>query len=272
MAQMIESLVESKYLDSSICEDMVFENGDFIAVLDGATDKTDARYAGVAGGRFAVEILGQALDEVAADTAADDCVKALTASLRRGIAEHGPSAAPDDNPSASIVIYSVARAEIWRVGDCSWRKDDFVDIGKKPIDKIVASARAALLQALLAAGSSVDQLRASDPGRAMVLPLLEEQHRFRNIDDRSCDLGFGALDGKTVPARFIEIIPVAIGTEVVFATDGYPELLPTLAGAEESLGREISADPLRIGRHKATKGVAPDQASFDDRAFARFRT
>jgi len=87
----------------------------------------------------------------------------------------------------------------------------------------------------------------------------------------TCDLGFGAIDGQDVPQRFIEIIPVKPGEEVVLATDGYPQLLPTLRETEEALAQDLLRDPLRIGQHKATKAVAPGQTSFDDRAFLRFK-
>lgn len=270
--QLIECFVESKLRDPAICEDMIFEGDHFLAVFDGATDKTDSLYDGLPGGRFAVEALAEALATIAADATALDCVEAISDALRRAVSEHSPVPAPADRPSASAAIYSRTRREIWRIGDCSWGVNEQVQRGSKTIDEIVARARAALLHALLLGGAEVDELLASDPGRMMVLPLLEEQHRFRNFRDSSVDLGFGALDGNPVPERFVEVTRVEADSEVILATDGYPELKGTLADTEEALARDIGADPLRIGRHKATKGVVPGQASFDDRAYLRFRT
>jgi hypothetical protein len=270
--RLIESFLESKLRDSSICEDALFEGDNFLAVIDGATDKTDALYNEVPGGRFAAQTLVETLGHVAPDLTAKECIATLTSALHEAIEVHSPVAAPEDLPSASVVIYSVARSEIWRVGDCSWACDGTARIGKKPIDKIVAAARAAMLEALLQAGAGMGDLLETDPGRAMVLPLLSEQYRFRNLEDPSCELSFGALDGKPVPDRFIEVAPVPPGTEVILASDGYPQLEPTLAETEAVLARDLEEDPLRIGRYKSTKGVAPGQISFDDRAFVRFRT
>ena len=194
--KLLESFIESKYRGSSLCEDFIFANDNFLAVFDGATDKTDARYDGMPGGKFAVETLARKLEDVASDISASECIRALSEELRRMIVEEGPEAAPSDSPSASVVIYSEARSEIWRVGDCSWAASGIAHIGRKPIDLIVGLARAALLQALLEAGHSVEELRASDRGREMVLPLLKEQYRFRNLKEPTCDLGFGAIDGQ----------------------------------------------------------------------------
>lgn len=268
--KLIETFVESKSGDPSSCEDLIVENDRFVAVFDGATDKTDARYAGMTGGRFAVEALSRTLDLVAGDISAADCIEAMTDDLRREIAEHGPTPAPEDNPSASAVIYSLARSEVWRVGDCSWAGAGEAHRGGKQIDQVVAGARAAMLHALIDAGETVEELLATDPGRAMVLPLLEQQHRFRNAESAPSGLGFGALDGTPVPSAFLEITPVSAGDEIVFTTDGYPQILPTLAQAEEYLAQDLATDPLRIGRHKSTKGVRPGKKSFDDRAYARF--
>lgn len=267
--RVIESFVESKTGDMSACEDWIFESDAFVAVFDGATDKTDARWDGVPGGRFAVETLADALGALEEDVSGLECVAVLTERLSAAIADWASEATPEDSPSASAVIYSAARKEVWRVGDCSWGQGKRVHIGEKAIDEIVSSARAALLSALLTKGVTLDTLRGSDPGRAMVLPLLEEQYWFRNLDDPSCGLAFGALDGKPVPAQFVEIYSVAPDEELLLATDGYPEAMPTLKESEERLKQDIAEDPLRIGRHKTTKGVAPDQVSFDDRAYVR---
>ena len=86
-------------------------------------------------------------------------------------------------------------------------------------------------------------------------------HGFRNRDDPSCQLCFGAFDGAPVPDRYIEVTPIDAGVEIVLATDGYPELLPTLAATEAALAEDIASDPLRIGAHKSTKAVAPGQVS-----------
>jgi hypothetical protein len=269
--EVIETFIEAKTGDLATCEDLIVESEQFLAVFDGATDKTDARYDGLAGGQFAARNLAETLSRLPPDASAADCVEAMSDRLRQGTAECGPMRPPEEGPSASVLVFSASRSEIWRVGDCSWAMGDEVHQGSKLIDAIVAAARAALLEALLDSGATVDELRATDPGRAMLMPLLENQHRFRNSERVPDEYGFGVLDGQPVPARFIEVIPVAGGDEIVFATDGYPHVLPSLGESEAFLAEDLAVDPLRIGRHKSTKGVRPGFASFDDRAYLRFR-
>jgi hypothetical protein len=270
--KVIESFVEGKDRDPSLCEDLIFIGENFAAVFDGATDKVDARYEEIPGGRFAVEVLAKAMERLHPEASPPEGVRHLSAELSAAISANGSARDPRDDPSASAVIFSIARSEIWRVGDCSWSLDGEADLGEKLIDRITAETRAALLEAMLIGGASMDDLRASDPGRAMVLQLLEEQYRFRNIADPSCRLGFGAIDGTPVPARFIEAVPVGPSRDIVLATDGYPRLLPTLKEAEAALLDDIAIDPLRIGDYKSTKAVGLGQSSFDDRAYLRFRT
>jgi hypothetical protein len=54
-------------------------------------------------------------------------------------------------------------------------------------------------------------------------------------------------------------------------SDGYPLLLPTLAETENYLLADLTDDPLRIGKHRSFRAVAPltPLLSFDDRAYVR---
>ncbi len=270
--RLIEAFLEGKDGESLLCEDAIFVGDSFAAVFDGATDKTDVLYDGVPGGRFAADALVRAMEGMEPEISSNECVATLTIALADAILESGPSRQPRDEPSASAVIYSAVRSEIWRVGDCSWSVNGQPSLGRKLIDEIVANARAALLNALLIGGSTLDELRSSDPGREMTMPLLEEQYRFRNVANPGQILGFGALDRTPVPARFIEVTSVGPHCDVVLASDGYPRLLPTLADTEEALAQDLAHDPLRIGQFKATKAVAVGQISFDDRAYVRLRS
>lgn len=58
-------------------------------------------------------------------------------------------------------------------------------------------------------------------------------------------------------------------TEVVLASDGYPQLCPTLAESEAALRRQLDDDPFCIRTFKATKGRMVGNQSFDDRAYLR---
>src|SRR5690606_26026180 len=125
-------------------------------------------------------------------------VDGLSQGLRKDIARASPGFDPrtDDGPSATLVVYSPARREVWRVGDASWAADGAVHLGDSPIDRATASARAAFLRARLLQGVALERLRAQDDGRALVLPLLDVQHAFRNVDAADEPFGFGAIDGR----------------------------------------------------------------------------
>jgi hypothetical protein len=270
--RILERFVRGKRPDPGQCEDVIVATADFVAVIDGATDKTNREFRGRCGGRFAAETLAHAFEQMPADADLHACVTRLTADLRLALVS---SAAPvdlerDDAPSAVFVAYSARRREVWRVGDGSWRIGDESHCGDKAVDVVAAGMRSALLHALLLEGEPPDELMRNDPGRQMILPLLRHQYRLRNSEDPR--FGYGALDGRPVPERFLEVRAVPPGTEVVLASDGYPCVLGTLSESEAYLDDELARDPMRIGRHCETKGLLPGHASFDDRAYLRIAT
>lgn len=270
----LEQLVQAKSSDPERCEDSVVVGDNFIAVIDGATDKTGRRYAGVYGGRFAARVLGRRIECLPHDIEATDAIDALTDALRAAVAEHDPSISveADDAPTASCVIWSKTRGELWRVGDVALRLGTArASYKPKRIDVLAAGVRSAHMQALILAGESMRAL-IHDPGRKLILPLLEEQYRFRNLASRKARYAFGAVDGRAVPPRFLEVIDCAGVDQITIATDGYPRIAATLEATERYLQHDLARDPLRIGRHPSTKGVRTGHESFDDRAYIRFAT
>lgn len=267
----MEQQVVGKDPDRACCEDLIVVGADFAAVIDGATDKSETDFDGRTGGLLAAEAVRDALLELDREAELPDLVRLATSRLVGDLGSSGVEVdiLVDDGPSASFVVYANARREVWRVGDCSWLSEAETFPGGKAIDSICANARSALLHALLEDGVSEEELLARDPGREMILPLLRNQHVFRNLADPSSDLAFGAIDGREVPDRFLEVWPIGDFGELVLASDGYPELKPTLALSEEALTEDLGEDPLRIGTHASTKGLAPGQRSFDDRAYLR---
>jgi glycerophosphoryl diester phosphodiesterase len=134
------------------------------------------------------------------------------------------------------------------------------------VERRGAAARAALLRSELET-TPAEELRRSDPGRAMILPLLMREHRLTNLDTDD-PLVFGRLDGRAVPPRHIKVVELAENWQrVVLASDGYPMLAPTFEATEQLLAQRIHLDPLMIAEPPATKGVAPGQVSFDDRTW-----
>jgi hypothetical protein len=167
-----------------------------------------------------------------------------------------------------FAAYVAARREVWRVGDVHVRigPDTHPPLGR--LDEVMTGARAALLRALLLEGADPQTLATDDPGAALIKPIETREHLFRNRDADD-PLAFGAIDGRTVPERFLEVFPVAPGATVILASDGYPVAAATLADAEAYLRADLERDPLRIGRHPGFRARGP--VSFDDRAYIRLR-
>lgn len=269
--KIIEQFVEGKESDPEACEDLIVVTDGFVAVIDGATDKSGVDFGGESGGRLAAGAVRDALLKLDGGAVIEDLVDASSGLLADRVASVGTEIdlQTDDGPSASFVVFSEGRQEIWRVGDCSWMSEVEAFPGSKEIDSICANARSTLLRALLEQGVPAPELLASDPGREMILPLLRNQSAFRNLEDVTSSLAFGAIDGHEVPRRFQEVWPVGDSAELVLASDGYPILGPTLEVTEKLLAEDLARDPLRIGAHPSTKGVAPGLTSFDDRSYLR---
>lgn len=264
-----ESFVKGKRTDQALCEDIIYTGEHFVAVLDGATDKSGLRYDDMTGGRFAVLVLADALDDLHADTDLTDCVKHLSVRLNAAIVL-ACGDEPADRPCAVAGIYSRSRRQLWRIGDVGLRIADRALLASKRIDVVTGSARAAMTAALLEDGVTPEQVRDSDPGRAFILPLLARQHVF--VNHLTSPWGYAALNGRPVPSRLLERYDAPAGTDVVIASDGYPRPEGTLAAAESELAASLANDPFRVGEDYGTKGVAPDAESFDDRAYVRLRT
>ncbi len=270
MAVVIEKFLRGKFDDPERCEDGYVISDAFLAVLDGETDKTGLELAGRSGGRFAANVLCDGVRDLPPSCNCDEAIEALSDRLEAELAAFD-FLTPDRRPGVAVLIYSVQRDEIWRVGDVRCLIDGSPRYEEKAIDKVASAARSAHLQALLLGGATVQSLSADDPGRQMILPLLQEQWRFRNLERRE-PLAFGAIDGRPVPNHFRERLPVGPGRLVVVVSDGYPVPYGTLVESEDALKRSLDEDPLRIGNHAGTKGVGPGQTSFDDRTYLRFQT
>lgn len=261
----VESFTTSKSGDPVLNEDVVVDGPDWAVVCDGATDKSGYLHDGETGGRVTARVTAEVVAAAATGTSPASLVAAINAAYRRTFGADLDRLGLD-RPSCSFVGVDKRAGVVVRVGDVAWADGIATHRGAKEIDALHSRRRAEHLHALLRAGADVDELRASDPGRGLILPSLRAQAALRN--DATADLGFGAIDGTPVPERFAETWSVG-ASDIVVATDGYPVLLPTLAQTEACLASDLEADPLRIGAHPSTKGVLPGHDSFDDRTYLR---
>ncbi|MFI7135548.1 hypothetical protein ACIBQ1_58560 [Nonomuraea sp. NPDC050153] len=256
---------------------VVLDDGDGVhcaAVIDGVTDKSGRDYGGASGGALAADRVAQTLATLPSGVSVAEAVAAVSAELME--LRRKWSVAEDDllAPAAVAAVVWPRRKLVWRVGDVhvalghrdgGWRRH----AGGKLIDTVLAGARAAYLHCLLLQGERPEDLAAGDPGRALIRPVLERQAVLANRDDAG-PFGYGLLDGRPVPERFVETFALTDDVcEVVLASDGYLGPARTLSGAEAELQVSLRADRLRIMEHAATKAVAAGAESFDDRSYLR---
>ena len=260
----VESFIMGHTGDIASCEDSIVVTDDFVAVVDGATAKTGDLIDGVRPGAFAARVLSDVVRGLEPSSTATNAIRRMTEQLAYTLEASAPGS---ERPSASVAIYSVARREIWMVGDCQVIVDGQLFAQTKRVDEIAAAARSEYLAAELLLGAQYDELLESDPGRDFIMPLLNAQAAFRN-GAKGDRYSYGAIDGTEVPDWFVTVHSVKHG-EVVIATDGYPLLKPTLEESERALSRILSQDPLLIGQFQSTKGLRPGNQSFDDRAYVR---
>lgn len=279
--EIIESFQKAKSA-SRLCEDALVVNDNFVAVIDGATPKGKLKWNGKTSGRMAAEVLSKAVNNLRGDAKLEDFIAETNGKIRKVYIDYGRDGIVREQPcerlSASVVVFSVMRNEVWMIGDCRFLVNGVGYDNPKCIDACLARARADVNQYLLRKGYSIDSLRANDIGRAMISDLLCEQQYFQNSLYGEC-FGYCVVDGFDLPrvshlpkSMCTLCVPVAAGCEIVMATDGYPVLYRTLEESEKYLAQCLADDPLCIFSNVQTKGMAADADSYDDRAYVRFRT
>jgi hypothetical protein len=259
----IEQLAASGKGEPARCEDRLVVSDDFVAVIDGAT--SSGPIGDRAGGIVAAEAVAEVLQKLAADATVHDFVLAATSLIARRIGVW------DDTrmrPSAAAVVWSAARREIWRIGDCLYRVDDLACPGTKEIDVIAYAYRCAVVRGRLRLGRTSPEAERRVPTLEQpFMPLIDVQHAFMNLDDEDEPLAYGALCGTPVPERFVEVRPVADAREIVLCSDGFLSPAPTLA----EIAATRDADPLMVRRVDGSRPFPPGADYFDDTTYVRFR-
>ncbi len=269
--RVVESLCVGKGPDPAACEDALLVTPDFVVVCDGVTAKVPGTVAGMSRGRYAAQLVVEVVSALPTGAALGDFLTAVRERFAAAYAADGSVGIPEvvRRIQTCAAVLSVARREVWVVGDCQVLVDgrEVVDT-RIALESVTAAARGLFLEAALVRGAAEADLLADDPSQVHLRPFVACGVEFGN---REHPLGFGVLDGTEVPLSLIPVIDVSAATEVVLATDGYPTLLPTLAASEAALARTLADDPLCIRTNPATKGLVAGQTSFDDRTYVRVR-
>lgn len=272
--KIIEQLIQSKTPAAEDCEDGVFANDNYVAVVDGATSKSVTKWSGKKSGRIATELILEKIAKLEANLDASQFMSALNNVIAGWYKSEGVYKQMQKNPvercSAGVVAYSKFKNQIWFIGDCQALIDGKLISNDKMIDAVTSNARALFIELALLEGKTIADFQEHDSGRDFIFPLLEKQNLLQNTKTES-EFKYEDLDGFFEDVNTIKIVDVPSDVkEIVFASDGYPVLAPNLAESEKILKNILADDPLLFRKYKSTKGLQKGNLSYDDRSFIRF--
>ena len=220
--EVLEALWQAKQSSSTTIpgDDVLHLTPDFAAVVDGA-GSWSGRLNGLRPGRFAALAVAEGVGTLEAEADLPSAARHLSLLLREALAGTSIEGELLRPQTCVAAIYSVARREVWLVGDCQALVNGQHHQFDLPTDQRAASLRQALLRTLLMKGQSIAELQASDPSWPILKPLFEAAPAYRNHPTDL--LEYGAFDGQRIPACHLHVLPVLEQvTEVVLASDGYP--------------------------------------------------
>ena len=278
--KIIESSIIGKKSPEA-CEDGMVVTDDFIAVIDGSTSKTPKHLnPDMKNGRYAMMLISEYIrEELKADASVDDFCQGVTAYIYNKVyeklgVEERLKEHPEERLTASAILYSRTRNEVWMVGDCQAIIDGKLYENGKPYEQEIARKRVELIEQGLSPAEARKQI---EP--LLIEAMLSGQNQTYTVIDGFpiYQEGVKVVALKMKPASSsIEVYfqeqtkPIASPNEVVLASDGYPFLKPTLAASEAALAEQIANDPQNIHSFIATKGIVEGNKSFDDRTYIRF--
>lgn len=286
---MIESSIIGKKSQEA-CEDGMVVTDDFIAVIDGSTSKTPKHLnPDMKNGRYAMMLISEYIrEELKADASVDDFCQGVTAYIYNKVyeklgVEERLKEHPEERLTASAILYSRTRNEVWMVGDCQAIIDGKLYENGKPYEQEIARKRVELIEQGLSPAEARKQI---EP--LLIKAMLSGQNQTYTVIDgfpiyregvkvvsvsASSSVQDSVPASDSVPcsdsASASDTIPSS-SSEIVLASDGYPFLKPTLAASEAALAEQIANDPQNIRSFIATKGIVEGNKSFDDRTYIRF--
>ena len=287
--KIIESSIIGKKSPEA-CEDGMVVTDDFIAVIDGSTSKTPKHLnPDMKNGRYAMMLISEYIrEELKADASVDDFCQGMTAYIYNKVyeklgVEERLKEHPEERLTASAILYSRTRNEVWMVGDCQAIIDGKLYENGKPYEQEIARKRVELIEQGLSPAEARKQIeplliKAMLSGQNQTytvidgFPIYREGVKVVSVSD-SCSVQDTVPASDTVPCSDSVSASGTISvssSEIVLASDGYPFLEPTLAASEAALAEQIANDPQNIHSFIATKGIVEGNKSFDDRTYIRF--
>ena len=293
--KIIESSIIGKKSPEA-CEDGMVVTDDFIAVIDGSTSKTPKLLnPDMKNGRYAMMLISEYIrEELKTDASVDEFCQGVTAYIYNKVyeklgVEERLKEHPEERLTASAILYSRTRNEVWMVGDCQAIIAGKLYENGKPYEEKIARKRVELIAQGLSPAEARKQIEpllveAMLSGQNQTytvidgFPIYREGVKVVSVSDSSSvQDSVPASDSCSVQdpvscsgsASASDTIPSS-SSEIVLASDGYPFLEPTLAASEAALAEQIANDPQNIRSFIATKGIVEGNKSFDDRTYIRF--
>ncbi len=287
--KIIESSIIGKKSPEA-CEDGMVVTDDFIAVIDGSTSKTPKHLnPDMKNGRYAMMLISEYIrEELKANASVDEFCQGVTAYIYNKVyeklgVEERLKKHPEERLTASAILYSRTRNEVWMVGDCQAIIDGKLYENGKPYEEKIARKRVELIEQGLSPAEARKQIeplliKAMLSGQNQTytvidgFPIYREGVKVVSVSDSS-SVQDSVSSSDSVPCSdsisASDTIPSS-SSEIVLASDGYPFLKPTLAASEAALAEQIANDPQNIHSFIATKGIVEGNKSFDDRTYIRF--
>lgn len=287
--KIIESSIIGKKSPEA-CEDGMVVTDDFIAVIDGSTSKTPKHLnPDMKNGRYAMMLISEYIrEELKADASVDEFCQGVTAYIYNKVyeklgVEERLKEHPEERLTASAILYSRTKNEVWMVGDCQAIIAGKLYENGKPYEEKIARKRVELIEQGLSSAEARKQIeplliKAMLSGQNQTytvidgFPIYREGVKVVSVTD-SCSVQDPVPASDSVPCSGSVSASGTISvssSEIVLASDGYPFLEPTLAASEAALAEQIANDPQNIHSFIATKGIVEGNKSFDDRTYIRF--
>ena len=287
--KIIESSIIGKKSPEA-CEDGMVVTDDFIAVIDGSTSKTPKHLnPDMKNGKYAMMLISEYIrEELKADASVDDFCQGVTAYIYNKVyeklgVEERLKEHPEERLTASAILYSRTRNEVWMVGDCQAIIAGNLYENGKPYEEKIARKRVELIEQGLSPAEARKQIeplliKAMLSGQNQTytvidgFPIYREGVKVVSVSD-SCSVqdSVPASDSVHCSDSVSASGTISVSSsEIVLASDGYPFLKPTLAASEAALAEQIANDPQNIHSFIATKGIVEGNKSFDDRTYIRF--
>ena len=150
--KIIESSIIGKKSPEA-CEDGMVVTDNFIAVIDGSTSKTPKHLnPDMKNGRYAMMLISEYIrEELKADASVDDFCQGVTAYIYNKVyeklgVEERLKEHPEERLTASAILYSQTRNEVWMVGDCQAIIAGKLYENGKPYEQEIARKRVELIE------------------------------------------------------------------------------------------------------------------------------